>query len=118
MDDKSREILERISLKDVGILTKEDVGFLRARQSYLSDAQLEKFASIFSKKAVKEDKKVAANTPPESTPLDAQLEAIHLFSMQQLKDYARGIGMRGVHLFKDEEKLRTKIIEFALKSSK
>jgi hypothetical protein len=46
MDSKSRERFEEITRKEVEALTPGDIEFLRARVSYLSSDQRERYASV------------------------------------------------------------------------
>lgn len=48
MDPKSKEVLEAICLKEIDSLQENEVAFLKARSSYLSDEMKDKFSSILS----------------------------------------------------------------------
>jgi len=48
MDERSAVILAKIVEKTPAELTKEEIGFLRARRSYLKKAQVEEFNSILN----------------------------------------------------------------------
>lgn len=48
MDPKSQEVLEAICLKEIDALQETEIGFLKARSSYLSDEMKDKFSSILS----------------------------------------------------------------------
>ena len=50
MDERSQELLNKILAKTPEELSAEDIGFLRARQSYLKPAQLEEYDSILNPK--------------------------------------------------------------------
>lgn len=47
MNPEAEEKLNSVVKKEVAWLTKEDKMFLKARRSYLSEEQLEKFGSVF-----------------------------------------------------------------------
>lgn len=53
MDEKTAKELERIASKDIVELTKADIAFLKARQSYLSYTHKDKFADILKPKTIK-----------------------------------------------------------------
>lgn len=55
MDDFTKKYFDKIMAMDVAELTKENIGFIRARREYLSGDQKEKFAKILVEK--KETKK-------------------------------------------------------------
>lgn len=46
MNEEAIQLLNTIVAKEVGILTSDDIGFLRARSSYLTDEQIQKFRSV------------------------------------------------------------------------
>ena len=48
MDERSKERFDEIVEKTPEELSKEDIGFLRARRSYLKKAQVEEFKSILN----------------------------------------------------------------------
>jgi hypothetical protein len=50
MDQRSQEELQRILAKEQETLTKEEIGFLRARRDYLNKAQLEDLNHILNPK--------------------------------------------------------------------
>ena len=56
MTEEFLEVLKQITKKDIGSLTKTDIEFLRARKSYLSEEETEKFAEVLSE-VKKETKK-------------------------------------------------------------
>lgn len=57
MDSTSQEMLERILAKELDALTESDVAFLNARESYLTDGQRDKFASVLAGAPAKKSKK-------------------------------------------------------------
>ena len=74
--------LKLITTKDISAITEADKLFLRARKSYLTGDQLAKYSFL-------------------SEPVSDELSS--------LQDKARKLGIKGVHFFKDIEKLRAKI---------
>ena len=46
MDERSQQEFDRIVEKNINDLNQEEIGFLRARRSYLKKAQLEEYKSI------------------------------------------------------------------------
>lgn len=48
MDERSKERLTKLVEKTPGELTKDDIGFLRARRSYLTKAQVAEFDDILN----------------------------------------------------------------------
>jgi hypothetical protein len=50
MDEKSQEYLRKILLKDVQLLTSEEIKFLKARRSYLKQSQLDEYKSVIEVK--------------------------------------------------------------------
>jgi hypothetical protein len=48
MDERSQSIFDKIVKREVRTLTEDDKAFLRARRSYLSVKDLEKFDSILN----------------------------------------------------------------------
>ena len=48
MDERSQAYLNQILSKDPETLTEEEIGFLRARRTYLKAIQLEEYASVLS----------------------------------------------------------------------
>lgn len=63
MNPEAQAVLDEILKKDVDELTDYEIGFLRARRSYLKKAQLEEYSSILNTKpAKKQTVKENANT--------------------------------------------------------
>lgn len=56
MDQKAQAYLASLVTKDVAELNDYQKAFLRARRSYLTDEQTEKFASVLNDKPAKENK--------------------------------------------------------------
>lgn len=56
MDQRTKDYLAGIVEKGVPELSKDNIAFLRARRSYLTDAQREKFAKILVVKKEKKEK--------------------------------------------------------------
>ena len=48
MDERSQAYLNQILSKDPETLTEEEIGFLRARRTYLKAIQLEEYASVLN----------------------------------------------------------------------
>lgn len=48
MDPRSQEVLEAICLKEIDALQENEIAFLNARSSYLSDEMKDKFASVLA----------------------------------------------------------------------
>jgi len=46
MDQRSKEMLKGILEKDIQALDEKDVAFLRARRSYLTASEVEKYAAV------------------------------------------------------------------------
>lgn len=57
MDERSKERLQQILLKDLTTLTKEDKAFLKARQSYLTIDQKSAYKYILDPMAKARDAK-------------------------------------------------------------
>jgi hypothetical protein len=53
MNPEAVEMLEKILKMDKSMLNEEQIGFIRARQSYLNDEQRERFADILKDKQAK-----------------------------------------------------------------
>ncbi|MCR4324178.1 MAG: hypothetical protein NUV69_00615 [Candidatus Curtissbacteria bacterium] len=53
MDPRSQEYLDKILTKEPEALNASEIGFLRARRSYLKKAQLEEYDSVLNPKAPK-----------------------------------------------------------------
>ena len=60
MDNLSQQIIEKIKEKDISRLTDWDIAFLRARRSYLSMEELEKYDTFLSDVKTNQDKKVVS----------------------------------------------------------
>lgn len=54
MDERSKEYLNKILAKTPEELNSQEIGFLRARRSYLKKAQLEEYQSVLETKPAKE----------------------------------------------------------------
>jgi hypothetical protein len=54
MDDRSKERLDELLLKEPKTLTDIQIAFLKARRSYLSESQEEKLSSIFNQTSKRE----------------------------------------------------------------
>jgi len=54
MDDRSKERLDELLLKEPKTLTDIQIAFLKARRSYLSKSQEEKLSSIFNQTSKRE----------------------------------------------------------------
>lgn len=54
MDERSKEILKKIRAKTVKELRDDEIRFLKARISYLTLDDKDKFASVLKKETVKE----------------------------------------------------------------
>jgi hypothetical protein len=55
LDKRTQEVFNRIVIKEIPELTKDDIGFLKARIAYLSKKQLEYFGPVLnSNKQVEE----------------------------------------------------------------
>ncbi len=64
MDSQSKEYLKKILEKDPGELNPDEIGFLKARRSYLKKSQLDEYASILNQTSEKaETVKQHANKP-------------------------------------------------------
>lgn len=48
MDNKSKEVLESICVKEIDALQENEIAFLNARSEYLSDEMKEKFSSVLA----------------------------------------------------------------------
>lgn len=59
MDSRSRKLFDAIVKKELEALTKGDKLFLRARRSYLSMEQVEKFASVLENRGRRDRTKKA-----------------------------------------------------------
>jgi len=71
LDQRSQEILDTILEKAPDTLNKDDVGFLRARISYLKKAQIEEYDSTLNPKVKKEKaKEESSQTSEESEPVN------------------------------------------------
>ena len=46
MDEKSQDYLNKILAKEPGSLSESEIGFLRARSSYLKKSQLEEYDGV------------------------------------------------------------------------
>lgn len=57
MDERTTKVLEQITKKEVHELTKLDVGFLKARVSYLTYTQKDKYKSVLEPKTKTKTKK-------------------------------------------------------------
>ncbi len=55
MDSASQEHFNEILKKDPDKLTEDEIGFLRARRTYLKAIQLEEYASILNKNQTSEE---------------------------------------------------------------
>ena len=53
MEINFMDVLQKIASKDIPALTKSDKDFLKARKSYLTEEQLEKFDKILNPKKPK-----------------------------------------------------------------
>lgn len=60
MDNRTQEIFDQITSKDLSELNSNDIKFIKARRTYLSNEQKEKFSSILEVPA-KEAKKAKKN---------------------------------------------------------
>jgi len=56
MNKEAQQILDEITSKSVQDLTEGDIAFLKARQSYLSNDQKEKFAEVLGEEIADETK--------------------------------------------------------------
>ena len=63
MDRQSQEKLAEIVLKNPDILGLEEIAFLKARKSYLSDEEIEKFSGILEE--TEEEKSLIDHTKAE-----------------------------------------------------
>lgn len=52
MDERSKERLQIILSKEPAILTKDDIGFLKARRSYLTEEQTQKYQNVLNPKVI------------------------------------------------------------------
>lgn len=64
MDEQSQKVFDEIVAKEPNALTEADIGFLKARRSYLSEEQRSKFKEVLAEtpeaseeKPAKKDKK-------------------------------------------------------------
>lgn len=57
MDDFTKKYFDKVTAMDASELTKENIGFIRARKEYLSGDQREKFAKILVVKKEAKKKK-------------------------------------------------------------
>lgn len=57
MDERTTKVLEQITKKEVHELTKLDIGFLKARVSYLTYTQKDKYKSVLEPKTKTKTKK-------------------------------------------------------------
>jgi hypothetical protein len=127
MNPEAYEVLAAICLKEVHELNSEDIGFLRARREYLTNEQFDKYASVIYTRTEpstehvqpEEEKKEEASAPQapvtetvQENPL-AELDGMYYeqMNLEQLKKVALVMGIKGVHFYKDENKLRAVIIE-------
>jgi hypothetical protein len=53
MNPEAQAILDKITSKELSILTKDDIAFLKARIDYLTPEQLEKYDSVLQTKKKK-----------------------------------------------------------------
>lgn len=58
MDKNSKQRFDDVVKKTPDMLTEEEKGFLRARQSYIKDADKKKFSGVLEVKEEKEKKNV------------------------------------------------------------
>lgn len=57
MDPQSKQKLDEILAKEIGILSEEEKGFLRARRSYLTASEAEKYSEILGAKKEEDEPK-------------------------------------------------------------
>lgn len=50
LDTKTQEFFNKVLNKDVNTLNEDDCAFLKARQDYLTEEELEKYSFIFEEK--------------------------------------------------------------------
>lgn len=89
MNKEAWDVLNKIILKEPHELTETDRGFLKARRSYLTEDQCEKFRGILNEKEKEENSE----------------------ELEDLREEAKKLGIKSVHLYKDAAKLKKKIEE-------
>ena len=57
MDERSKEMLDAILVKSPAELTPNDIGFLKARKTYLTLTDKDKFKEVLVDKPAKKEKK-------------------------------------------------------------
>ena len=70
MDQRSQEYFDKILKKEPETLTEDEIGFLRARQSYLKKAQIEEYDNILNPKVksqTSEKETVKQDANPQKT---------------------------------------------------
>mgnify|MGYP006935473909 CR=1 FL=1 len=102
MDERSQQKLTEILAKEIQALTDNDIAFLKARSSYLSASEAEKY-----KKVLKEKVEV---TIPEKIEAEKEVEEV---AYKELQAQASALGMeKVVGVSKD------KLIEFITEEKK
>lgn len=83
MNPEARKKLDEILQKDQAILTKDEIGFIRARRSYLKRAELVEYQDILEDK-----KEVRAEEP--------------VIGYSELLEQAKGLGYKGPRISRKE----------------
>ncbi len=107
MNPEAQVVFDTICLKEPHELTDNDIGFLRARRSYLTDEQLNRYADVLSlpkELNTYQKKESSVDDDQELSGLDDRL--ISEMTIEQLRIVGKHLGIRGVQLYKDVEKLR------------
>ena len=100
LNPEAQVIFDQIVIKEVEALSEQDIIFLKARSSYLSTEQAEKFAEVLEAKVVVQKEKNYPAIPQDFDFLD----------FEQLKELAKTFRVRGIHLFSDATALKDAIL--------
>lgn len=99
------EVIESILEKEEGSLTAADIGFLRARRSYLTSDQIHKYPSAFPERAAKKPVEPAPSEQTNQEPTQSKSEV----SYKDLQKQAQALGMAKV-VGKSQEELEDFIL--------